>query len=162
MHNFIVIWTINALLTVRSEMLPFSGNNHNIKIFGVPPNTLIYIGYVHNDNLPLGNIALQYVIPNNYRKVWWYFLMISCTFWRSRKNNCRIHPNYLVALITYEGSISMLQWISWSGTYEQFQNKSWQLMNSVKIHDGWSHKHDWYMLLCCHGNTFKSQNCLGN
>ena len=30
----------NALLTVRSEMLPFSGNNQNIKLFGVPPNTL--------------------------------------------------------------------------------------------------------------------------
>ena len=30
-------------------------------IFGVPPNTLPYIGYVHNDNLPLGNIALQYM-----------------------------------------------------------------------------------------------------
>ena len=35
-----VVWTINALLTVRSEMLPFSGNNQNIKIFAVPPNTL--------------------------------------------------------------------------------------------------------------------------
>ena len=35
-----VVWTINALLTVRSEMLPFSGNNQNIKMFGVPPNTL--------------------------------------------------------------------------------------------------------------------------
>ena len=42
------------------------------------------IGYAHTDNLPLGNIALQYVIQNNCRKVWWCFLMISCTFWRSR------------------------------------------------------------------------------
>ena len=25
------------------------------------------------------------VIPNNCRKVWWCFLVISCTFWRSRK-----------------------------------------------------------------------------
>ena len=32
-----VVWTINALLTVHSEMLPFSGNNQNINIFGVPP-----------------------------------------------------------------------------------------------------------------------------
>ena len=32
-----VVWTINALLTVRSEMLPFSGSNQNIiNIFGVP------------------------------------------------------------------------------------------------------------------------------
>ena len=80
-----VVWTINALLTVRSEMLPFSGNNQNIKMFGVPPEHFA-IGYVYNDNLPLGNIALQYIIPNNCRKVWWCFLMISCTFWRSRKH----------------------------------------------------------------------------
>ena len=26
------------------------------------------------------------VTQNNCRKVWWCFLMISCTFWRSRKN----------------------------------------------------------------------------
>ena len=31
------VWTINALLTVHSEMLPFSGNNQNIKMVGVPP-----------------------------------------------------------------------------------------------------------------------------
>ena len=36
-------------------------------MFGVPPNTLA-IGYVHNDNLPLGNIALQYVIQNKFRE----------------------------------------------------------------------------------------------
>ena len=59
----------NALLTVRSEMLPFSGNNHTQKNIRSPPEHFA-IGYVHNDdNLPLGNIALQYVIPNNFRKV---------------------------------------------------------------------------------------------
>ena len=63
---------INTLLTIRSEMLPFSENNQNINIFGVPPNTLPYmymcrLYIVHNDNLPLGNIALHYmyVIQNN-------------------------------------------------------------------------------------------------
>ena len=35
-----VVWTINALLTVHSEMLPFSENIQNIKMFRVPPNTL--------------------------------------------------------------------------------------------------------------------------
>ena len=35
-----VALTINALLTVRSEMFPFSGNNQNIKMVRVPPNTL--------------------------------------------------------------------------------------------------------------------------
>ena len=80
-----VLWTINALLTVCFKMLPFSGNNQNIKMFGVPPEHFA-IPYVHNDNLPLRNIALQYVIQNNCMNVWWCFLMISCTFWRSRKS----------------------------------------------------------------------------
>ena len=35
-----VVRTFNALLTVHSEMLPYSGNNQHIKMFGVPPNTL--------------------------------------------------------------------------------------------------------------------------
>ena len=35
--EFYRVVTINALLTVRSEMLQFSGNNQNIKMFGVPP-----------------------------------------------------------------------------------------------------------------------------
>ena len=34
-----VVWTINALLTIRSEMLLISENYPNIKMFGVPPNT---------------------------------------------------------------------------------------------------------------------------
>ena len=37
-----VVWTINALLTVRSKMLPFSENNQNIEMFGGSPNTLPY------------------------------------------------------------------------------------------------------------------------
>ena len=69
MQNFIELYeNINALLTVRSEMLQFLGNNQNIKMFGGPPKHFA-IGYVHNDNLPLSNIALQYVIHNNCRKV---------------------------------------------------------------------------------------------
>ena len=59
MQNFIGLYeTINALFTVRSEMLPFSENNQNIKIVRSPPEHFS-IGYVHNDNLPLGNIAFQ-------------------------------------------------------------------------------------------------------
>ena len=37
MQNFIELY---ELLTVRSEMRPFSGDIQNIKMFGVPPNTL--------------------------------------------------------------------------------------------------------------------------
>ena len=57
MQNFIELYiTINVLLTVRSEMLPFSGNNQKHKNVRSPPEHFA-IGYVHNDNLPLGNIA---------------------------------------------------------------------------------------------------------
>ena len=81
-----VVWTFNALLTVRSEILPFSGNNQNIKMFGVPPNTLPWVMYImiicHWAILHY-NMSFQTI---NWRKVWWCFLMISCTFWRSRKN----------------------------------------------------------------------------
>ena len=86
MQNFIELY---ELLTVRPEMLPFSRNIQTIKMFGVPPPPPppehFAIGYVHNNNLPRGNIALQYVIQNNCMNVWWCFLMISCTFWRSGK-----------------------------------------------------------------------------
>ena len=75
-----VVWTINALLIIRSEMVPFSENNQNIKMFGVPPKHFA-IGYVHNDNLPLGNIALQYVIQNytagRSDGVFWWFPALS-------------------------------------------------------------------------------------
>ena len=47
MQNFIGLYELlNALLTLRSEMLPFSGNNQNIKMFGVPPNTLPQVMYI--------------------------------------------------------------------------------------------------------------------
>ena len=62
-----VVWTINALLTVCSEMLPFSGNNQKLKNVRSPPEHFA-IGYVHNDNLPLGNIALQYIIQTNLQE----------------------------------------------------------------------------------------------
>ena len=78
-----VVWTINALLIVRSEMLPFSGNNQN-RIFSESPRTLCWVMYI----MIICHWAIlhySYVIPNNCRKVWWCFLMISCTFWRSRK-----------------------------------------------------------------------------
>ena len=57
-------------------------------------------GYVNNDNLPWGNIALQYDIQTNCRKVWWCFLMISSTFLKIKIFFCRIHQNYLVDLMS--------------------------------------------------------------
>ena len=38
-----------------ATMLPFSGNNPNIAMFGVPPNNFA-IGYVHNDNFRHENL----------------------------------------------------------------------------------------------------------
>ena len=76
-------------------MLPFQKIPKH-KHFRSPPEHFA-IGYVHNDNLPLGKLALQYVIQNNCRKVWLCFLMI---FYISEDQEkiCRIHQNYLVAL----------------------------------------------------------------
>ena len=42
-----VVWTINALLIIRSELLPFSENNQNTKMFGVPPEHFAIGLYVH-------------------------------------------------------------------------------------------------------------------
>ena len=91
-----VIWTINALLTIRSKMLQFSGNYQNINKLGVPPNTLP--SRLCTDNLPLGNIALHYVIQNNCRKVWWCFFYDFLHFLKIKPKNNWIHQNYLVAL----------------------------------------------------------------
>ena len=49
-------------------MLPFSRNNQEHLNVRSPPEHFA-IGYVHNDNSPLGNIALQYVIQNKCREV---------------------------------------------------------------------------------------------
>ena len=70
MQSFIELYELlmACCLTVHSEMLPFSGNNQKHRNVWSPPEHFS-IGYVHNDNLQLGNIALQYVIQNNCRKV---------------------------------------------------------------------------------------------
>ena len=88
-----VVWTINALLPVHSEMLPFSGNNQNIKIFGVPPNTFA-IGYVHNDNFCHWTI-LHYnmsskTIAGRSDGVFWWLPALS----EDQEKNCQIHQNY--------------------------------------------------------------------
>ena len=94
------VWTINALLTVRSEMLPFSGNIQNIKMFGVPPPEHFAIGivYVHNDNLSGAilhyNMSFQ-TIGGRSDGVFWWFAALS----EDQEKNCWIHQNYLVALI---------------------------------------------------------------
>ena len=75
-----VVWTLNALLTVRSEMLPFSRNIQNIKMFGVPPEHFA-IGYVHHDNLPRAilhyNIMSFKTIADWCDSVFWWFPALS-------------------------------------------------------------------------------------
>ena len=48
MQNCIGLYEISMpdLFTVRSEMLPFSGNNQNIQMFGFPPERLA-IGFMY-------------------------------------------------------------------------------------------------------------------
>ena len=92
-----VVRTIHALLKVRSEMLPFSGNIQNIKMFGVPPNTLPWVMYImiichwaycitvwHSKQLQEGLM----VVSDDFL----HFLKIK------KKKKFRIHQNYLVAL----------------------------------------------------------------
>ena len=101
-----VVWPINALLTVHSEVLPFSENIKNIKMFGVPPppppqNTCA-IGYVHNEIMPRGNLALQVLSYAIYFAGWFdgIFWWISASFGcYSRKNFINSRENYLVAPI---------------------------------------------------------------
>ena len=61
MQNIIEFYELLfALLTVRSEMLPFFRKLPKHKnVWSAPEH--FAIGYVHNDNLPLRNIALQYM-----------------------------------------------------------------------------------------------------
>ena len=76
-------------------MLKLSRNNQNIKMFGVPPNTLPLVIYIR---IFCYCVLLQHVIQNNCRWVWWCFLMEWSTCWRSRFFLFLIYQNYLVAL----------------------------------------------------------------
>ena len=79
-------------------MLPFSENNPNKKMFGVPPNTFA-IGYVHNDNLPLGNIAITICHSKQLQEDLMVFSNDSLHFLKINIKFVEFTPNYLVALI---------------------------------------------------------------
>ena len=55
------------MLTIRSKMLQFSENNQNIKNFRSPPEHFA-IGYVHNDNMPLGTTVEPRYTEVGYNK----------------------------------------------------------------------------------------------
>ena len=92
MQNFTELYgTINALLISAPTL--FRDFQEIAKVTCKcleSPQTLCLLGYVNIKMIGICHwcslkIALQYVIQNNYRKIWWCFLMISCIFWRSRK-----------------------------------------------------------------------------
>ena len=108
-----VVWTINALLTVHSDMLPFSINNQNIKMFGFPPNTLPYVMYmmiichwtILHYNMPFQTIA------GRSDGVFWWFPALS----EDQEKKIRIHQYYLVAL-TYSQMYTTIS-VSWFQIY---------------------------------------------
>ena len=67
------VWFVNALSIVCSEMLKLSRNNQNIKMFGVPPNTLplvIYTGIfcywvLLHHNMSFKTIAVGLMVLSN-------------------------------------------------------------------------------------------------
>ena len=69
--------------------------------------------------MPLGNIALQYVIQNNCRKVWWCFSydFLHFHFLEIKKKICQIHQNYLVALIRFEYILPLTSCWEFSTSY---------------------------------------------
>ena len=69
------VWIVNALSIVFSEMLKLSRNNKNIKMFGVPPNTLplvIYIGIFCYWVLLHYNISFKTIAGGFNGAFWWY------------------------------------------------------------------------------------------
>ena len=69
------VWIVNALSIFCSEMLKLSRNNPNIKIFGIPPNTLqlvIYIGIFCYWVLLHYNMSFKTIAG----AFWWYFVKI--------------------------------------------------------------------------------------
>ena len=66
-------------------------------MFGVPPNTLP--GYVHNDSLPLGILHYNICHSKKMQEGLMVFSNDFLHFLKIKKFICRIHQNYLVALI---------------------------------------------------------------
>ena len=70
-----VVWTINALLIIRSEMIPFSENNQNTKMFGVPPNTLplvMYIMIICHWAILHYNMSFKTIAGRSDGVFWWF------------------------------------------------------------------------------------------
>ena len=95
-----VVWTKHALLTIHSEMLPFSGNNQNIKNFGIPLNTLpsmvIYIMIICHWAISHYNMSFKTIVGRSDGVFWWFPVHSE-----DQEKNCCIYQNYLVALMIF-------------------------------------------------------------
>ena len=100
-HNVIVLCELSMLCHLFAQKCSNCSNcqetTKNIKMFGVPPNTLplaIYIGIFCYWVL----LHLQYMsfktIAGGFNGAFWWFGVLS----EDREKNCWIHQNYLVAL----------------------------------------------------------------
>ena len=90
------MWIVNALSIVCSEMLKLSRNNQNIKMLGVPPNTLplvIYIGIFCYWVLLHYNISFKTIAGGFNGAFWWYGRLSE-----DQEKIEQIYQNYLVAL----------------------------------------------------------------
>ena len=77
------VWIGNALSIVCSERLKLSRNNQNIKMFGVPPNTLPLVIYIW---IFCYWVLLHYDMSFKTFAGWFNgaFCMVWSTFWRLR------------------------------------------------------------------------------
>ena len=92
-----VIWTINALLIVRSEMLQFSGNNQKHRNVQSPPEHIsmgMYIMIICNSAILHYNMSFKTIARRSDGVFWWFPALSE----DQEEINCRIHQNYLVVL----------------------------------------------------------------
>ena len=119
-----VVWTINVLLTVRSKMIPFSGNNQNIKMFRVSPEHFAlglctyYIMIICHWAILHYNMSFKTIAGRSDG----CFLMISCTFWRSTKKIVEFTKTTLVALTLHQ-----IIWFDITPWWNIFRNKHTKL-----------------------------------
>ena len=72
------MWIVNALSIVCSEMLKLSRNNQNIKMFGVPPNTLPLVIYILTLGIFCYWVLLHYnmffkTIAGGFKGAFWWY-----------------------------------------------------------------------------------------
>ena len=104
------VWTINALLMVRSEMLPFSGNNHTQKC-SESPRTLCHrlctFMIICHCAILHYNMSFKTIAWMSGGVFWWFPALFE-----DQNKICWIHQNYLVALICQNSFYNTIQCMS--------------------------------------------------